>query len=45
MSCAELVAEDANSPDVNHFVIFIAHDYLWGDVVEGATESGPFGAK
>ena len=32
-----LVAEDADAPQVHLLVVSVAHDHLWGQVVQGPT--------
>lgn len=42
MACAELIAEDTDTPHIDHLVVVLANDDLWGDVVKCATECDAF---
>jgi len=42
MASAQLIAQNANTPNIDHLIVLVSHDNFRRDIVEGATESGPF---
>lgn len=42
MPCTQLIAEHADTPDIDHFIILVPHDNLGRDVIESSTEGRPF---